>query len=431
MKNFLQVNRASTGAKKNFRLVNRALAAKKNFNFNFKHLFVLLAVLITCINTAWGETLITTTYGTTSHGYLDVANTTSNGTITASTTTVVTFGANYLKGLSSPIWYSCSADKSDMDGTGGVTVTNTGFLPNKGSSGSSFTQAYSYLKVNSSKPAEFWVTGTTGVAIIGKGNSADKKITLSIKEVAADGTTLSSVGTDLEQVATAAIMTHASTLNAAKYYKIIVSSNATDNNCFYQIRFSQPSKPSTSADGEGGVSEIANFMGWKGLSTETTYWRDGIKFFQWSSGGIGADSYANFTTAYDYGYNYNLTAGSAWGSYTMSGLATYGAFGIGVSVTEPSLVEIILDNNKDDTSLSQLSIKKDNVAYKTGYTNSTYCTGTDIKTSKATITCVESGKGRYKVSISVTASDLSESNPYIIKMHQDDWTQPTCFVLSL
>ena len=400
----------------------------------WKYVAMLLAVLmlsIANIGMAWGETetLITTTYGTTSHGYLDVANTTSNGTITASTTTVVTFGANYLKGLSSPTWYSCSADKSDQDGTGGVTVTNTGFLPNKGSSGSSFTQAYSYLKVNSSKPAEFWVTGTTGVAIIGKGNSADKKITLSIKEVAADGTTLSSVGTDLEQAATAGIMTHASTLNAAKYYKIIVSSNATDNNYFYQIRFSQPSKPSTSADGEGGVSEIANFMGWKGLNTVTTYWRDGIKFFQYSSGGIGADSYENFTTAYDYGYNYNLTAGSAWGSYTMSGLATYGAFGIGVSVTEPSLVEIILDNNKkDDTSLSKLSIKKDNVAYKIGYTTSTYCTGTDIKTSKATIKCVESGKGRYKVSISVTASDLLESNPYIIKMHQDDWDQPTCFV---
>lgn len=34
MKNFLQVNRASTGAKKNFRLVNRVLKAKKNFNLN-------------------------------------------------------------------------------------------------------------------------------------------------------------------------------------------------------------------------------------------------------------------------------------------------------------------------------------------------------------------------------------------------------------
>ena len=40
---------------KNFLQVNRALRAKKNFNFNFKSLLVLGIALITCINTAWGD----------------------------------------------------------------------------------------------------------------------------------------------------------------------------------------------------------------------------------------------------------------------------------------------------------------------------------------------------------------------------------------
>ncbi len=186
-----------------------------------------------------------------------------------------------------------------------------------------------------------------------------------------------------------------------------------------------PSGPSTSADDPGATGEIT-FESWTSLSTGKCYWKDGIKCFQYSSGGLGADA-LNFTSKVDFGYM-SVTAGSGWGSYNMSGLVTYAHFALGVSITTPSVVEVVVDNNQsNDLTLAKLFIKKDDVSYGTGYGDGNYTSGTDIK-SRATITRVTDNTGRYKISIPVSASDLATTSPYIIKFYSNDWTNPIGFV---
>ena len=179
-----------------------------------------------------------------------------------------------------------------------------------------------------------------------------------------------------------------------------------------------------------GASGTVTFEDWTSLSAEkTNYWKDGIKFWNWSSGTVDPDA-ANFTTAVGFGYYSDITAGSGWGSYSMSGLVGMANFALGISVTTPSVIEIIVDNNQNnDLTLANLSIYADNTAYEDNYDSNTFKSGTNIK-SRAWITRVIDGKGRYKISIPVFASDLSSSNPYIVKLFEDNssWSNPLFFV---
>lgn len=186
--------------------------------------------------------------------------------------------------------------------------------------------------------------------------------------------------------------------------------------------------PSISPD-TPGASGTVTFEDWTSLTKQTNYWKDGIKFYQYQGdAGISAGSDYFTTSTTIPCYHSNLTAGSNWGSYTMSGFESWGPQAFAISITSPSIVEIVLDNSKkDDPSLSTMFIVNDNVAYGTGYSSSSYKTGTDIK-SRASITCVESGKGRYKIVIPVFASDLSTSSPYIIKMGTTSTSKPAIFV---
>lgn len=191
-----------------------------------------------------------------------------------------------------------------------------------------------------------------------------------------------------------------------------------------------PSGPSTSADTPGAEGEIT-FEGWADLETEQNYWKDGIKFwpYAWLDDDIIQMATNHFTTDVPvHGYQKNITAGSGWGSYTMSGLTTFGFFAMGISVTSPSVVEVIVDNNQNnDLTLANLFIKKDDVSYGTGYGSGNYTSGTDIK-SRATITRVTDNTGRYKISIPVSASDLATTSPYIIKLSAATWSDPCAFV---
>ncbi len=187
-----------------------------------------------------------------------------------------------------------------------------------------------------------------------------------------------------------------------------------------------PSGPSTSADDPGATGEIT-FESWTSLTKGQNYWKNGIKF--WPYADLTSINNGSFTAAVPvHGYNENITAGSGWGSYTMSGLTTYAHFAMGISVTSPSVVEVIVDNNQNnDEELANLNITQDNVDYDDEYTGENYTTGDDIK-SNATITRVDAGTGRYKVSIPVTASDLESSDPYIIKLSAATWEDPCAFV---
>lgn len=187
------------------------------------------------------------------------------------------------------------------------------------------------------------------------------------------------------------------------------------------------SSPSTSPD-DAGTSGTITFEDWKSLSTATNYWKDGIKFYQYSGTtgvSLSHDYFLIATTVPS--YYAGLRSGKNWGSYNLSGLVTFAHHALGISVTSPSQIEIILSNNKkDDANLTTLFIKKDNVDYKTGYAGGTYAGGTDIK-SDASITCLESGNGRYKITLDVDAADLASSNPYIVKLGASGSSAPALF----
>ena len=188
--------------------------------------------------------------------------------------------------------------------------------------------------------------------------------------------------------------------------------------------------PETTADTPGAEGEIT-FEGWADLETEQNYWKDGIKFwpYAWLDDDIIQMASNHFTEDVPvHGYQEDVTAGSGWGSYTMSGLTTYGFFAMGISVTSPSVVGVIVDNNQNnDLTLANLNITQDDVDYDDEYDSSNYTSGDDIK-SNATITRVDEGTGRYMISIPVTASDLESSDPYIIKLSAATWDEPAAFV---
>lgn len=218
-------------------------------------LLTILTLLLCVCSGAWAVTPVTTTYGT--QTYLDVANTTKN--VTVETTNYVTLLRSDYSGVNT--WY-----KGGSNNTGDIAgsfdaKTMPGFLNVNGwNEGLSIKNASGYIR-------PFFVTGTTGVAILGNdNNNSDKILKIVIEEVSEDGT-LTAVGSknggngDNKK---SYMLDYGNTLSANKYYKITVTSDASSNSRFAQIRFTQPSAPASytvTYKANGGTGTIADGTG--------------------------------------------------------------------------------------------------------------------------------------------------------------------------
>lgn len=231
-----------------------------------KKLLTLFTLLLTVCSGAWGVTPVTKTYG--KQTYLDVANTIKN--VTVETTNYVTLLRSDYSGVNT--WYK--GGSSNTGNIAGSFDANTmpGFL-----SGSGWNEGLS-IKNSSGYIRPFFVTGTTGVAILGNdNNNSDKILKIVIEEVSEDGT-LTDVGSKNGgngDNSKSYMLDYGNTLSANKYYKITVTSDASSNSRFAQIRFTQssaPAGPSISAD---DVNITANATGGNIAYTINNYVGDG------------------------------------------------------------------------------------------------------------------------------------------------------------
>lgn len=199
----------------------------------------------------------TTTYA--SKTFLNVSGTKANGELEDGSKDFLSYGAYYLAQTLKPSWLNDNKyDKSSSSYTYSNAVKE-GFLTIGGSS--SVSTGYGLIKVRGGKQMDFYVTGTTGVAILGKGASNSKLIQLYVNEVASDGT-LSAVGSTATNGTNQVVkLEHASVLDASKYYKVTVDCSDSGNNAeFYQIRFTKSSATpvETYAVNVPGTTELEN-----------------------------------------------------------------------------------------------------------------------------------------------------------------------------
>ena len=176
-------------------------------------LFLVLLGLLCSVGNVWGaktysdpltETFTDGAYG--NHTFLDVANTTSNATITEGSKSCLTYGAYYawasLNKNAENKWMTRD-DGDNLDGGNHAysSPAAVGFIDASGLSSSD--NGYGNAKITSSRTTCFYVTGCTGVAILGKDNSTSKSkwITLKVEEIALDGTATQR-GTTKEQKST-------------------------------------------------------------------------------------------------------------------------------------------------------------------------------------------------------------------------------------
>lgn len=161
--------------------------------------------------------------------FLDVANTESNTTITTGNVSCLTYN---WKDSNNKNWYE-----------GGTSGTNTetwsGFVNEGFPDGSSISSA---SVQNSSNIRYYYVTGTTGVAILGKSNNdTDRKLQLIVEEVAENGV-LTAKGTTAERLnKTIGVLEHSFSMDATKYYRITIKGSSNDNGRLCAIRFKQGS----------------------------------------------------------------------------------------------------------------------------------------------------------------------------------------------
>lgn len=169
--------------------------------------------------------------------FLDVSGTEANASLEDNTQNFVSYGAYHLVVTMKPGWMSSQAGNSSASYSY-ANATKEGFLPI--TSPASFTSGYGRAEVKSGGGIDFYVTGTTGIAILAKDNGTDKKVQLSVYEVASDGTETSAgtpvLGTDK---ANPFKLEFGTPLNASKYYKVTVDGTTSDKNHFYQIRFTK------------------------------------------------------------------------------------------------------------------------------------------------------------------------------------------------
>ena len=214
-----------------------------------KKLLTLFTLLLTVCSGAWGANAASNP-ATTTHKvgdndnqvFLDVANTTSNATITEGNIKCLSYGAYYLANSLKPAWMTDnSASKSSSSYTYG-TAEAEGFL--EIGSSSSVSTGYGYVQPKLGGAVTFYVTGITGVAILGKDNGNLKKVQLSVETIAADGTA-TSAGAAVQGTnkSNPHVVDFGSALTSSSFYRITIDGTTTDKDYFYQIRFTQPSTP--------------------------------------------------------------------------------------------------------------------------------------------------------------------------------------------
>ena len=235
-----------------------------------KKLLTLFTLLLTVCSGAWADNTAsspaTTTHkvgDTESQVFLDVANTISNATITEGKIKCLSYGALYLANSLKPAWMTDnSASKGSSSYTYGTALAE-GFLA-IGSS-SSVSTGYGYVQPKSGGAVTFYVTGITGVAILGKNQGDQKKVQLSVETIAADGTA-TSAGAAVQGTnkSNPHVVNFGSALTSSSFYRITIDGTTEDKDYFYQIRFTQPSAPASytvTYNANGGSGTIANSTG--------------------------------------------------------------------------------------------------------------------------------------------------------------------------
>lgn len=176
----------------------------------------------------------TSTYG--NFKFLDVANTASNAESADGSIEYLTYTKDNIVSMN-PAWYTGGTSNTGSISGSYNSSTMSGFLSWSGS-----LQAFS-VQAGSGYQRPFYVTGTSGVAILGTDNSssdASKRLRVIVEEVAADGS-LSTVGTDAlgTNTTSAYVLEHASTLDPSKFYKVTVCGLGSSNSRLGQIRFTK------------------------------------------------------------------------------------------------------------------------------------------------------------------------------------------------
>lgn len=218
----------------------------------------------------------TVEYGTGSakKTFLDVSNTVSNATISTGSVACVTYGLFEMDKNWKPAFYSGPANgsSSSFNYSGATSVgfmagssAGTGTAANK-----SATSGYGAAKYKSTAPATIYVTGITGIAVMGKDADTknEKRLYIKVEEYAADGTctpvgegdgiTKSSYNKSLH------ITTFdAGTLSGTKYYKVTLYAGYDTNHETSQIRFTKYIIPATKYSvtykaGEGTGSDVVD-----------------------------------------------------------------------------------------------------------------------------------------------------------------------------
>ena len=161
--------------------------------------------------------------------FLDVANTTANTTISAGSIPCLTY--NWID-TNTKEWYEGGSSGTNAE-------TWSGFVNEGFPDGSSISSA---SVQNSSNIRYYYVTGTTGVAILGKSNNdTDRKLQLIVEEVAENGV-LTAKGTTAERLnSSIGVLEHSFSMDATKYYKITIKGSTANNGRLCAIRFKQGS----------------------------------------------------------------------------------------------------------------------------------------------------------------------------------------------
>lgn len=178
---------------------------------------------------------------------------------------------------------------------------------------------------------------------------------------------------------------------------------------------------STTSD-DATASGTITFASVGTLSQQTTYWYNGLKFYEQSTNNISTDKSKRWQSEIapcQYG---TFTSGVNWqaGAYEMTGLLMQ-AHCLAINVSSACTIEIVV--NMSGKTLGQsnpvvpgnLKVFWDGTAYNTAYTSSNYKTGT----AKTDTTWTQNISGKYnrmKLSIPVSAADLAAKDIDVIKV---------------
>ena len=233
-----------------------------------KKLLTLFTLLLTVCSGAWAEESATNNPATVSYGtgdaaktFLNVANTVSNTTIKTGSIPCVTYGLYELHKNWKPAW-SNEISNGSSSSYNYTNAADYGFLAgsNAGSGtpeNKSATSGYGATKYTNTTIGVFYVTGITGIAVMGrdKGSKDEKRLYIKVEEYGEDGT-LTAVG-EGDGITKSSYSTslHITTFDAGelvgtKYYKVSLYGGDSNNEETSQIRFTKyiaPAGPTISS----------------------------------------------------------------------------------------------------------------------------------------------------------------------------------------